>query len=31
MKISEAIIKFMDYQKMNSGKKYHQELFILPA
>jgi len=30
MKISQAIIKFLDYEKMNSGKKYDQELFIFP-
>ncbi len=26
MKVSLAITNFMDFQKMNSGKKYGQEL-----
>jgi len=26
MLLSEAVANFMDYQKMNSGKKYGQEL-----
>ncbi len=26
MKVSQAIKNFMDFQKMNSGKKYAQEL-----
>lgn len=26
MEISQAITSFMEYQKMNSGKKYRQEL-----
>jgi len=26
MEISQVINNFMEYQKMNSGKKYHQEL-----
>jgi hypothetical protein len=26
MKVSQAITNFMDFQKMNSGKKYGQEL-----
>lgn len=26
MNVLQAITKFMDYQKMNSGKKYGQEL-----
>jgi len=26
MNVSQAITNFMDYQKMNSGKKYGQEL-----
>jgi hypothetical protein len=26
MKVAQAVDSFMDYQKMNSGKKYDQEL-----
>ena len=26
MKTSQAVTRFMDYQKMNAGKKYGQEL-----
>ena len=31
MFLSQAITNFMDYQKMNSGKKYGQELSIVPG
>ncbi len=30
MKIVQAIANFMDHQKMNAGKKYDQELRIIP-
>jgi hypothetical protein len=29
MNVSEAIRNFMEYQKMNSGKKYGQELSVV--
>ena len=29
MKVSQTITNFMDFQKMNSGKKYGQELLFV--
>jgi hypothetical protein len=29
MNVSQAIKHFMEYQKMNSGKKYGQELWVV--
>jgi len=31
MKLSQAINNFMEFQKMNSGKKYGQELPAFPG
>jgi hypothetical protein len=30
MKTSQAVTRFMDYQKMNAGKKYGQKLWPIP-
>ena len=29
MKVAQAVDSFMDYRKMNSGKKYDQELRVI--
>jgi hypothetical protein len=29
MNVSQAIKNFMDFQKLNSGKKYGQELWVI--